>query len=244
MGIADGDPDIRRTILRSLEGKFDRHLSVPDNVRYLFLAAYDGDFEVRQASIAILGRLTGHNPAYIFPPLRKLLVNLMTGIRTSQDPRVEEDGARLISIFIANVSQLAKPYVDPLVRVLLPKVTDSNSAVASTSMEAIGELATVGGQDLTQFIPKLMPTIIDALQDLSSQSKRDSALRTLGRLASNSGYVIQPYLDYPDLLDLLVNIIKTEQQGSLRKETIKLLGILGALDPYKHQVSITQSQKS
>ena len=85
-------------------------------------------------------------------------------------------------------------------------------------------------------IPKLMPIIIDALQDLSAPNKRDSALRALGQLASNSGYVITPYLDHPNLLDLLVNIIKTEQHGSLRRETIKLLGILGALDPYKHQV--------
>ena len=61
-------------------------------------------------------------------------------------------------------------------------------------------------------------------------------LRTLGQLASNSGYVIDPYIQYPHLLGALVNIIKTEQTGSLRKETIKLLGILGALDPYKYQV--------
>jgi FKBP12-rapamycin complex-associated protein len=76
-----------------------------------------------------------------------------------------------------------------------------------------------------------MPIIIDALQDLSSQSKRDAALHTLGQVASNSGYVIQPYVDYPHLLDLLINIINTEQRTSLRTETIKLLGILGALDP-------------
>ena len=31
------------------------------------------------------------------------------------------------------------------------------------------------------------------------------------------------------------HITKTEQTGSLRKETIKLIGVLGALDPYKYQ---------
>ena len=57
----------------------------------------------------------------------------------------------------------------------------------------------------------------------------------LGQLAGNSGYIIDPYLEYPHLLAVLINIIKTEQTGSLWKETIKLLGILGALDPYKYQ---------
>ena len=235
--MADVDADIRRTVLLSLDSKFDPHLAKPENIRSLFLAINDGDFEVRRAAIMIIGRLTAKNPAYVFPPLRKLLVNLMIGITSSNDPRHEEESARLIGLFVANTSQIVRPYVDPLVKTLLPKATDHNVAVASATIKAIGELATVGGTDLLPYIPQLMPIIIDALQDLSSQNKRDAALHTLGQLASNSGYVIQPYLDYPHLLDLLVNITKTEQQGSLRTETIKVLGILGALDPYKHQVS-------
>ena len=235
LGVADPDPDIRMTVLRSLDAKFDRHLANPDNIRSVFLAINDSDFGVREPAIMIVGRLTEVNPAYVFPPLRKLLVNLMTGIKSSKDPIHEEKGARLISIFIANCSRIVKPYVNPLVNTLLPKTTSRNAAVATTSLKAIGELATVGGADIIPYIPKLMPTIIEALQDLSAPTKRDAALHTLGQLASSSSYVIQPYLDYPRLLDLLVNITKSEPQGSLRKETIKLLGILGALDPYKHQ---------
>ena len=236
MGVADPDAEIRKTVLHSLDSKFDRHLAAPENIRSVFLAINDADFEVRESAITIIGRLTEVNPAYVFPPLRKLLVNLVTGIRDSNDPKHEEEGARLISIFIANCSKIVRPYVDPLVTTLLPKSTSPNISVATTTIKAIGELATVGGTDLVKFIPRLMPIIIEALQDLSSQSKREAALHTLGQLASSSGYVIQPYLDYPHLLDLLVNITKTEQQGSLRKETIKLLGILGALDPFKNQV--------
>lgn len=236
VAVADPEPDIRKTVLMSLDPKFDRYLAKPENVRSIFLAINDGDFDVRQAAMMIIGRLTAVNPAYVFPPLRKLLVNLMSGIQSSKDSRHEEEGAKLIGLFVANASQLVKPYVNPLVKTLLPKATDANTGVASTSLQAIGELATVGGTDLLPYIPQLMPTIIEALQDLSSHAKRDAALHALGQLASSSGYVVQPYLDYPHLLDLLVNIVKTEQQGAIRKETIKLLGILGALDPYKHQV--------
>ncbi|KAL8819240.1 MAG: hypothetical protein Q9223_002295 [Gallowayella weberi] len=235
LGVADPVADIRKTVLRSLDSKFDRQLAAPNNIRSQFQAINDGDFEVREAAIAMVGRLTDINPAYIFPNLRKLLVNLMTGIQMSKDATYEEDAARLISIFIANCSKIVKPYVSPLVKTLLPNTTASNVSVATTTMKAIGELATVGGSDVVPYIPKLMPTIIAALQDLSSAAKRDAALHTLGQLASSSGYVIQPYLDYPHLLHLLVNITKSEPEGSLRTETIKLLGILGALDPYKNQ---------
>ncbi|KAL8683312.1 MAG: hypothetical protein Q9186_000695 [Xanthomendoza sp. 1 TL-2023] len=235
LGVADPVADIRKTVLRSLDSKFDQQLAAPNNIRSQFQAINDADFEVREAAIAMIGRLTHINPAYIFPNLRKLLVNLMTGIQMSKDAKYEEDAAKLISIFIANCSKIVKPYVSPLVKTLLPNTTASNVAVATTTMKAIGELATVGGTDVVPYIPQLMPTIIGALQDLSSTAKRDAALRTLGQLASSSGYVIQPYLDYPHLLHLLVNITKSEPEGSLRTETIKLLGILGALDPYKNQ---------
>ncbi|KAL9596585.1 MAG: hypothetical protein Q9219_005712 [cf. Caloplaca sp. 3 TL-2023] len=235
LGVADPDPDIRQTVLRSLDSKFDRQLAHPLNIRSIFNAINDSDFGVREAAITIIGRLTARNPAYIFPPLRKLLVNLMTGIKCSKDPKFEEEAARLISVFIANCDKLVKPYVSPLVNTLLPNTTTANVTVATSAIKAIGELSTVGGTDVIPYIPKLMPTIISALQDLSSTAKRDAALRTLGQLASSSGYVIQPYLDYPHLLDLLVTMTKSEPQGPLRKETIKLLGILGALDPYRNQ---------
>ncbi|PGH33947.1 FKBP12-rapamycin complex-associated protein [[Emmonsia] crescens] len=235
VGVGDPDPEIRRIVLESLDRKFDRHLAKPENVRCLFLAVNDEVFAVREAAISIIGRLSSVNPAYVFPPLRKLLVNLLTGLSFATTSRQKEESAQLISLFVANATKLVRSYVDPMVTALFPKTTDPNAGVASTTLKAIGELATVGGEDMKQYLPKLMPIILDALQDLSSQSKREAALRTLGQLASNAGYVIEPYIEYPHLLAVLINIIKTEQTGSLRKETIKLLGILGALDPYKHQ---------
>ena len=236
VGVGDPDPDIRRTVLQALGSQFDIHLALQNNVNALFMAVNESDYEVRQAAMVILGRLTAVNPAYVFPSLRKLLLNLMNGVRRSQDSTHEEEGARLISLCIANAQQLVRPYVQQIIKTMVPKATDPNPIVASTVIRAIGDISTVGGKELMVHIPTLMPIIIDALQDLSAPTKRDSALRALGQLASNSGYVIMPYLDHPHLLDLLVNIIKTEQRGSLRRETIKLLGILGALDPYKHQV--------
>jgi len=64
-----------------------------------------------------------------------------------------------------------------------------------------------------------------------------AALSSLGKIVKSTGYVIDPYVEYPNLLVILINFLKTEQQGSIRRETVKVLGILGALDPYKHKVS-------
>ncbi|KAJ5666232.1 uncharacterized protein N7477_008680, partial [Penicillium maclennaniae] len=180
VGIGDPDPEIRRTVLWSLDRKFDRHLARPENIRCLFLAVNDEVFEVKEAAICIIGRLSSVNPAYVFPPLRKLLVNLLTGLGFANTARQKEETAQLISLFVSNATKLIRSYVDPMVTALLPKATDTNPGVAAVTLKA-------------------------------------------------------PYLEYPHLLDVLINIIKTEQTGSLRKETIKLVGVLGALDPYKYQ---------
>ena len=53
-------------------------------------------------------------------------------------------------------------------------------------------------------------------------------------------YVIEPYHKYPNLLDVLFNFLKTEQATGVRREVVRVLGLLGALDPYKH----TQHQRN
>lgn len=236
VGVSDPEADIRRTVLAALDERFDPHLSKAENIRTLFFALNDEDFSIREVAISIIGRLARFNPAYVIPSLRKTLIQMLTELEYTDVARNKEESAKLLSLLVQNAQGLIKPYVEAIMAVLLPKARDPSSAVAATILKAIGELCTVGGEDMIQHKDELMPIIIDALQDQSSNQKREAALRTLGQLASNSGYVIDPYLDYPDLLDLLQNIIRAEQQrGPLRQETVKLMGILGALDPYRNQ---------
>jgi FKBP12-rapamycin complex-associated protein len=238
VGVSDPEPNIRRTVLAALDERFDRHLAKAENIRILFFALNDEVFSIREVAISIIGRLARYNPAYVIPSLRKTLIQMLTELEFSDVARNKEESAKLLSLLVQNAQSLIKPYVEPMISVLLPKAKDSNPSVAATILKAIGELATVGGEDMMPYKDRLMPLILDALQDQSSNAKREAALHALGQLASNSGYVIQPYLEYPQLLEILQSIIRTEgQRVPLRQETIKLMGILGALDPYKHQVS-------
>jgi serine/threonine-protein kinase mTOR len=84
---------------------------------------------------------------------------------------------------------------------------------------------------------ELLPLIIDTLQDQSSTSKREVALHTLGLLAKSTGYVVTPFLRNPALLDIFLNLIKTERAPLIRREVVKVLGIIGAVDPYKHKLN-------
>lgn len=244
VGVADPDPLIRETVLSNLTERFDRHLAQAENIRSLFIALNDEVFTIREITITIIGRLASHNPAYVMPSLRKTLIQLLTELEYSGVSRNKEESAKLLSLLVSASQRLIKPYVESILNALLPKSRDPSPAVASSVLAALGELARVGGEDLIPYLDNLMPLIIDALQDQSSTVKRDAALKTLGQLTSNTGFVIEPYQKYPKLLTILINILKTEQSPSIRRETVKLVGILGALDPYRHKITIGSSDDS
>jgi FKBP12-rapamycin complex-associated protein len=51
------DPNIRHTVLSTLDTRFDRHLAQAENVRSLFIALNDEVFANREVAIGIIGRL-------------------------------------------------------------------------------------------------------------------------------------------------------------------------------------------
>lgn len=124
-----------------------------------------------------------------------------------------------------------------MLRVLLQKANDGNAAVAANVLMCLGELACVGGEDVIPHIPELMQVIMARLSD-SSVVKRDAALHTLGQLCGSTGYVITPLIEYPQLLPALGRILRTDPTKDVKREVVKVLGILGALDPFRRKVFI------
>lgn len=237
IGIADPDPVTRLTVLSSLDERFDHHLSHADTVCSLFIALNDEVFEIRELSMTIIGRLIVYNPAFIMPSLRKLLIKLLTELEYAGISRQKEESAKLLGNLMGYAPKLVEPYVEAILKVLLPKARDPSPGVSAKVLTAIGQLARVGNADLLPYVSQLMDVIMETLQDQSSSSKREAALKTLAQLSSNTGWVLEPYLKYPNLLDILIGILKTEQAPAIRRETIKVMGVLGALDPYRHKIA-------
>ncbi|KAJ7215054.1 phosphatidylinositol 3-kinase [Mycena pura] len=254
VGIADPDPTIRNVVLGSLSEQFDRHLSQAENVRSLFIALNDEVFENRVTAASLIGRMAKYNPAYVMPPLRKTLIQLLTELEyssipmqlTKSDSVNREESTRLLTILVRNTQRLITPYALPMLAVLLQKVKAAPPGGISASMlTCLGTLASVGGEDARVYLPKLMPVLVAGLSD-ASLAKREAALGALGSVCSSTGYVVEPLVDYPGLLPLLGRILRAEagtggaQAGAgeaVKREVVKVMGVLGALDPYRRKVS-------
>ncbi|ORY29148.1 armadillo-type protein [Naematelia encephala] len=238
VGITDPNPNIRRTVLENLDAKFDRHLAQAEDIRCLFIALNDEVFHNRELAIGIIGRLAEHNPAYVMPPLRKSLINLITELEYSTNTRQKEESAKLLCLLIGAAASLVKSYAPTILTVLLRTAgsPETSIPVAACCVTCIGELARVAGEELVSSADSILKLVIDMLSDQTSNLKRDAALKTLGQIASNSGQVIAPYLDHPQLLGILFRFLRTETSQAIRLETIRTMGMLGALDPFKHKL--------
>ncbi|BGP55274.1 hypothetical protein JCM8202_000651 [Rhodotorula sphaerocarpa] len=236
LAIADPDPTIRQLTISHLDPKFDRHLAQAECVRSLFIALNDEVYAIREVAIKIIGRLAAINPAYVMPSLRKTLIQLLTELEYSTSARSKEEASTLLGLLVGASQRLTRPYVVPMLNVLLPKSRDASPAVATSIMATLGELARVGGEDILVQLDPLMTLVLDTLHDQASTPKREAALRTLGQFSSHAGYVIDPYLEHPSLLGLLIGLLKTEPAQHTRREIIRVMGSLGALDPYRNSV--------
>ncbi|KAG5122941.1 hypothetical protein JHK82_029678 [Glycine max] len=237
--VADADVTVRHSIFTSLHGDrgFDEYLAQADNLSAVFAALNDEDFDVREYAISVAGRLSEKNPAYVLPALRRHLIQLLTYLEQSADSKCKEESAKLIGCLIRNCERLIIPYIAPIHKALVARLIDVNANTGTISgvLVTVGDLARVGGFAMRQYIPELMPLIVEALLDGAAVSKREVAVATLGQVVQSTGYVITPYNEYPQLLGLLLKLLNGELVWSTRREVLKVLGIMGALDPHLHK---------
>lgn len=149
----------------------------------------------------------------------------------------KEESAKLLCLLIAAAASLVKSYAPTLLTVLVrtAQSTDNSTVVSAECVKCIGELARVAGEELISNAKSVITLLVSLLSDQGTPLTRNAALKTLGQLASNTAVVITPYLDHPQLLGALFRLLQTESDSAVRLETIRTMGMLGALDPFKHK---------
>ncbi|CAH8842375.1 unnamed protein product [Trichobilharzia szidati] len=100
----------------------------------------------------------------------------------------------------------------------------------------LGRLAAVAPRSIYTFMDEFIPVLAYMMQDTSCFLKRSIAVWTLTKLVSHTGYVVTPYKRYPQLLNILLGMLKREEIKCIRQEVLRALGVLGALDPFKFKL--------
>ncbi|KAL0821941.1 hypothetical protein ABMA28_005332 [Loxostege sticticalis] len=242
VGRSDFDQEVRYRVLEVFTNPvFDKYLAVEEHLSCLFVAINDSNSEVSELALCVVGRLSNINPSYTTPTMRQLFVQILMELQHSESTRNKEQSLRMINNIISHAPRITQQFVDIILKVLVPKLREegSNTTMVSTVLKAIGDLAEVngGGHALNHWLQELLSFQVEILSDPNQPEKRSITLWSFGQVISATGHVIMPYMEYPNLMDLLLSFLKSEQQMRDRRETIKVLGLLGALDPYKHKVN-------
>jgi len=239
VAISDASAIVRLCVVRALDSRYDSHLCQSHHLQELFLLLQDEAAATRAAGLKLLGRLAAINPAPVLPVARRflneLIVELQCGVASG---RGREDATRLLIVFLRakSLQRLIHPVLASLVAAL-PLDRSAPPRLASASLAALGDLAEATGVALRPWLKDVIPHVLDIMQDQSSSSKQRTSLRTLGQISGSTGYVIRPYIDYPEILTQATDILPATKRApwSLRREVIRTLGILGALDPDRCQ---------
>lgn len=247
--VAVSDPSglVRLCVVRALDCRYDSFLCQKHHLEHLFLILQDEGLPARAAGLRLLGRLAAINPADVLPVLRSFLIDLIVELQCGVDTgRGREEATRLLGVFLSakSLRRLIQPVLPSLVSAL-PLESTAPPRLASASLEALGELAQATGVALQPWVREIIPHVLEIMQDQSSASKQRTSLRTLGQIAGSTGYVIRPYLDYPKLLVQATDILPATKRApwSLRREVLRTLGILGALDPDRYHASASTVHK-
>lgn len=74
--------------------------------------------------------------------------------------------------------------------------------------------------------------------------KRESALRSLNEIIKNTGFVVLPYYNFPNLMETLLQLVRTEVTAEMRQECLRLLGNLGAIDSFNYKNTVSRTRKN
>ncbi|CAF3785120.1 unnamed protein product, partial [Rotaria sp. Silwood1] len=234
IGVTDLDADVRYNVFLTLQDDFKEFLIKSDSLELLFYSIHDECHEIRELALSLIGILSNLNPACILPRLRQLLLQLFRELEIGCSLSGKEQASRLLVQLIANAPGIVRLYMQPIAQTLLQliKQHEQHANVLIALVRTVGEQAQICGIDLDQRVYDLCPILINMMQDTINYRKREVALWTVGQIVEHCCYVIEPLQKYPILLDVLLQFLKSPEQIPFRRETIRVLGLLGAIDPY------------
>ena len=138
--VADPAQRVRTAILAALARTraLDGHLAQAESLHALFVALNDESASVRSLAIQLAGHISGANPAYVMPALRRHLMQLLADMDHSPDSRQREESARLLGVLIHAAPKLVLPYTAPVLKALITKLRAAAAGPAAAIVPVNG----------------------------------------------------------------------------------------------------------
>lgn len=234
--IADPESDIRLSTLEALTEEYDYVLSLQDCIRALFPALND-KHNNRIAVVRILGRLSKRNPACVNTMLRRVLLQSITEIQYFAQAKKQEQSTWMLGAVVEAAPSMVRPYIPALLKSTVERLCDKNSpqAVQTALLSCVGRLVRHSEGDVDVLLLRNVRSIaVLHVMDSSCTPKKQEAIRALCEIV-RATRDIAVYEQHPDLLRVLLSALHGgfKETWPLRQDVLRLLGIMGAVDPVR-----------
>ncbi len=254
--VADDHPLVAESILKSFVAADSESivtiLAHPDCIRplFTFLSSNNAPLQLRIMAASVLGRIAAHNQPTLGPCFRKLLLQCLSEIECLpiDDEAVvpsnmadEQNGcvqsiqyssARLLQAILDWPACSVAPYVPALLRALLPRLRNQPVQLIECFLSSMSRLVAVEASEFIPHLDKLLTVLTQLIADLGVLRKRRAGLAAavaVLRLIDRSAVPLDRLVA---LMNILVDLLKTETDSAVRREAVRLMGIIGAIDPY------------
>ena len=214
------------------------------------MSVNDEAFRIRMLVTEIVAKLAPLSPSHVLPCIRRLLLQHISVLENSIDLRTQHETLQLLTKLINAAPKTIAMYIETVVAAYKLRMQDLMTDVdtAVSFLGALSATAQAVAEQMTPYLGIFLPLVISVLKEQgrsrSSLPKIKAALKSFGSLIQFTGYSIKPYEEYPDLVSTLFGILMraptadadTTNQVAIKRETVKVLGIIGALDPHRIKV--------
>jgi FKBP12-rapamycin complex-associated protein len=248
LGTTDPDPQVRLACISKLAdaSRFDAFISHPDNLKLLLLLCHDERLEIRTIAIRVFGALHRLTPGFVRPAMRKMLVQYLRALELATAPI--EDQAQpavfMASFVRAAPPDLVRPFVERLLKCVEARINHADQRLAMAMLTVLGELAESLGTAIAPQLQLLLPVMVDMVQKQSAAStRREVVYRVLGKICQGGGFVSEPFVRFPTMLTSLLQVVRSDPDQGVREEVLRLVGIVGALDPEMYNEKRQETSK-
>ncbi len=248
LGTTDPDPQVRLACITKLAeaNRFDTFISHPDNLKLLLLLCHDERLEIRTIAVRVFGTLHHLTPGFVRPAMRKLLVQYLRDLELSASPTDDQShSAVFMASFVrAAPPDLVRPFVERLLKSVEARINHPDPRLATAMLTVLGELAESLGVSISAQLQILLPVLIDMIQKQSAAStRREVVYRVLGKICQGGGFVSDPFVRFPTMLTSLLQVVRSDPDKGVREEVLRLIGIVGALDPEMYNEKRQETSK-
>ena len=174
------------------------------------------------------------------------MIQSMTEILYFNDLRKQEQSTYVLGATVEAAPGMAQPYVPSLLSNAVERLVDKSTEplVIIALLNCIGKLVRYANASCVQDIEALRPLIVAHILDGVSLEKRFEAIRALIEVVRATKNVAV-YDEHPELLKVLLSCLHGgfKQTWRIRQEVLKLLGVIGAVDPVKVKLITRSAQE-